>query len=86
MDERTIKRLLITVGVAIAIILIAKFMLTKAITHVGQATLEKKQAAAAQQASAPAAEPAVVDVPDSVAASAVSENPAAASSVETTGH
>jgi hypothetical protein len=44
MDERAIKRLVVTLIVAIAIIMLAKFMLTKTFTNLNRAAAIKKQA------------------------------------------
>lgn len=58
MDERKIKRLLITLGVAIVAIMIAKSLMLRAATNLGNAAAEKKRSVAIQPASAPdAAEP-----------------------------
>lgn len=71
MDERTLKRLLITLVVAIAIIMLAKFMLTNTFSRLNQAAAHKKKALAKPQA-----EPAVIlsqtiIQPESAPASAV---------------
>ncbi len=72
--ERSVKRLTTLIGVSLVIIFVAKFLLSKAITQVGNAAAEKKQqatvTAAARMvppsaaASAPEAQP-VVAVPAS---------------------
>ena len=43
MDERTIKRLVIKLLVAISIIMLAKFMMTKSYTNLNNAVVVKKQ-------------------------------------------
>ena len=71
MDERRIKRLVVMLIMAIVIIMLAKYMLTKAVTNVGNAVMEKKRAAAVQEAPVPLSEPVVTDA-----------EPATASAVE----
>ena len=72
MDERKLKRLAVILLLAIVAIIIAKYMLTRAVTNVGNATLEKKRATAVQQVPEPASEPLAAEVmPEPVAASAV---------------
>ncbi len=75
MDERAIKRLLLTLVMAVVAIMIAKYLLVKAATNVGQAA-DRKRAVAAQSApTATAPEPAVLpletssDIPDAASAS-----------------
>jgi len=50
MDERRLIRLAVILLVAIAIIIIVKYLLTEAVTNLGNAALEKKRAAAMRQA------------------------------------
>ncbi len=71
MDERKLKRLAIITLTAIVLIMIAKYLLTEAVTTLGNAAQEKKRAAAMQAASAPVAEPVANVVPTSAPASAV---------------
>jgi hypothetical protein len=56
MDERQIKRLLITLGVAIIIIMLAKYMLTKTYTNLNKVVVEKEKSTTIQQAPKPAHE------------------------------
>jgi hypothetical protein len=80
MDERQIKRLLITLGVAIVAIMISKSLMLKTATNLGNASAEKKRSVATQATSAPdAAEPI-----SSQAVSATEPAEVAASSVEAT--
>ncbi len=80
MDESKIKRLLITLAVAIVIIMVAKSLMLKAATHLGNAATEKKRSVATQAASAPdAAEPVAPQ-----AVSSTEQTEVAASSVEAT--
>lgn len=83
MDERAIKRLLVTLAVAIAIIMVAKFMLTKAYTYtrLNKAAAEKKLAAARQVASPPAVSPPPVALPEAAPAIAEPVTVPAASAV-----
>ena len=78
MDERKLIRLAVILLVAIAVIIMAKYLLTKAVTNLGNAALEKKRAAVMQQvpetarpvATEPLAEPipaSVVEVTSDVA-------------------
>ena len=85
MDERAIKRLLITLGVAIVIIMVAKYMLTKAVTNVGKVAMEKKQAAV-QQAPTPPADVPASELIGTNAASAVIDTGSAASAAEAAPH
>ena len=79
MDERTIKRLLVTLLVAIAIIMLAKFMLTKTYSNLNKAAAVKNQAvvipAATPQAEATAEATetplSISSVDDAIAVSAV---------------
>ncbi len=84
MNERSIKRLLLTLVMAIIVIMIAKFLMIKAATNLGNAANEKKQSAASQQAPAPATDTPVSEANDLQAASAIPEAGLAASSVEAT--
>ena len=78
MDEPKIKRLLITLAVAIVIIMVAKSLMLKAATHLGNAATEKKRSVAMQPAPAPeATEPLA---PQAVGATGQTET--AASAVE----
>ena len=58
MNERTIKRLLVTLAVAIAIIMLAKFMLTRTVISLNQAAEYKKQSARQHAAQAAVSAPA----------------------------
>ncbi len=78
MDERKIKRLLISLAVAIALILVAKHFMLEAATTLGNAAAEKKRAAATQTPLASAPEPVEVLPASEVAQSEV----VAASAVE----
>jgi len=49
MDERALKRLLLILVVSIIVIVLAKFMLTKTLTNLNKAAVEKKQNAVRQQ-------------------------------------
>jgi hypothetical protein len=48
MDERKIKRLIVILVMAIAVIMLFKFLLTKAVTNLGNAAMQKKHAAVLQ--------------------------------------
>ena len=78
MDERALKRLLITLAVAIAIILLAKFLLTHTFTRLNQASASKKQVQAAPVMILSQ----TVILPESAPASAVVEAGLPASAVE----
>ncbi len=83
MDERKIKRLLISLAVAIALIMVAKHYMLEAAATLGNAAAEKKRAAVVQTApvSAPeAAAPVEIQPASEVAQSEV----VAASAVEAT--
>jgi hypothetical protein len=82
MDERSVKRLLITLVAAIAIIMLAKFMLTNTVTRLNQAAANKKLIAARPQTSlATVAAPAVI-LPESAPAIAIIDAAHAASAVQ----
>lgn len=49
MDERALKRLLLILVVSIIVIMLAKLMLTKTLTNLNRAAVEKKQNAARQR-------------------------------------
>jgi hypothetical protein len=49
MDERALKRLLLILVASIIVIMLAKFMLSKTLTNLNKAAVEKKQTAARQQ-------------------------------------
>ncbi len=83
MDERKIKRLLITLAMAVAVIMVSKFLMIKAATNLGKAAQEKKRPAAVQQGPAPVTETLPPLSPESGASSV--EDTAAVSSVDTTG-
>ncbi len=83
MDERKIKRLLITLAIAVVIIMVSKFLMIKAATNLGKAAQEKKRPAAMQQGPAPVTET-LPPVSSESGASAV-EDTAAVSSVDTPG-
>jgi hypothetical protein len=85
MDERKLKRLAVILLVAIIAIIIAKYLLTRAVTNVGNAALEKKRATAVQQAPEPASEPLATEpAPEPVPASAVEAVSEVASAVPAT--
>jgi hypothetical protein len=83
MDERKIKRLLISLGVAIVLILIAKSLMIEAATNLGAAA-EKKRSAAVQQV--PASAPEIAEPIEILPASDVPQTEVAASAVEATNH
>lgn len=85
MDERKIKRLLVMLVMAIVIIMLAKYLLTKAVTNLGNAAREKKRGAFVQREPAPPADAASVVVPESPAAGTVGDEGSAASAVEPAG-
>lgn len=66
MDERKIKRLVVLLAMALIVIFVAKFMLTKTLSRLNQAAAEKKSAVVVQPAS-------VVAAPDDVAAASAVE-------------
>ena len=85
MDERKLKRLAILTLLAIVVIMIAKYLLTQAVTNLGNATLEKKHAAAVQQVPEPASEPGATEAArEPVPASAVEGTSEVASAVSAT--
>ncbi len=84
MDERKIKRLLITLAMAVAIIMVSKFLMIKAATNLGKAAQEKKRPGAVQQGPAPVTATLPLISPES-GASTVEETAAVSSSVDTTG-
>lgn len=81
MDERSLKKLVITLLVAIAVIMLAKSMLTKTYTNLNKATAAKKQAVVIPTPVVTPLTPAV----EMTAASSVVEIPAE-SSVSATVH
>lgn len=50
MNERRLIRLALILLVAIAVVIVAKYMLTEAVTNLGNAALEKQRAAGMQRA------------------------------------
>ena len=80
MDERAIKRIVITLLVAIAIIMLAKFMLTKTYTNLNKAADVKKQSAIQQQTPTPSDEATTIEMPVTVS----SVEDISASAVEST--
>ncbi len=82
MDERKIKRLLITLVAAIAVIMVAKFMMIKAATSLGNAANERKRSVAAQQAPAPIPDTSPVPLPESGAGAPPEDVTAPTSSVD----
>ncbi len=78
MDERAIKRLLFTLVMAVVAIMIAKYLLVKAATNVGQAA-DRTRAIAVQPATATTWEPAALpletssDIPGAASASLPAE-------------
>ncbi len=82
MDERKIKRLLITLAVAITVIMVAKFMMMKAATSLGNAAKERKRSVAAQRAPAPISDASPVPLPESGAAAPPEDVTAPTSSVD----
>jgi hypothetical protein len=81
MDERRLIRLAVILLVAIAIIIIAKYLLTEAVTNLGHAALEKKRTAVMQQAPEAAKPVATEPLPEPVPASAVEVTSDVASAV-----
>ena len=71
MDERKLIRMAVILLVAIAVIIMAKYLLTEAVTNLGNAALEKKRAALMRQAPEAASPVATVPLPEPVPASAV---------------
>ena len=86
MDERKIKRLLVMLVMAIIVIMFFKYLLTRAVTNLGNAAMAKKHAVAVQHAPAPASDIQEVGTPDISAASAAEDSGTAASSVESTAY
>ena len=80
MDERAIKRIVITLLVAIAIIMLAKFMLTKTYTNLNKAADVKKQSVIQQQTPTPSDEATTIEMPVTVS----SVEDISASAVEST--
>lgn len=73
MDERKLKRLVITVLIAIVIIILAKFMLTRTYADLNKAAAARKPAALLPAASVvPVVEPAI-EAPASAPVSAVED-------------
>ncbi len=83
MDERKIKRLLITLAMAVAIIMVSKFLMIKAATNLGNAAQEKKRSATVQQGPTAVTET-LPPVSPEPGASAVGDT-AAVSAVDATG-
>jgi hypothetical protein len=81
MDERKIKRLLISLAMAIVVILIAKSLMLKAASNLGAAA-EKKRSAAIQQV--PASAPETTESLELLPASEVVQTETAASAAEAT--
>ena len=73
MDERKIKRLAAILVMAIVAIMFFKFLLTRAVTNLGNAAMEKKHAAMLSQASLPASDVPVASVSSVEAASSVDD-------------
>lgn len=84
MDERKIKRLLVMLVMAIIIIMIAKYLLTTAVTNLGNAALEKQRAGVVQPTRPPSTDAPSAIEPEPPAASAVVDEGTAASAVEPT--
>ncbi len=82
MDERKIKRLVILLAMAIIVIFIAKFLLTKAVTNLGNAASTKKPPVVVQPVPEPASEVPFVEPLSEAPASAVEDASAPASAVE----
>ena len=80
MDERAIKRIVITLLVAIAIIMLAKFMLTKTYTNLNKAADVTKQSVIQQQTPTPSDEATTIEMPVNVS----SVEDISASAVEST--
>ncbi|HEY6094252.1 MAG TPA: hypothetical protein VIU93_04790 [Gallionellaceae bacterium] len=86
MDERSLKRLLITLAVAIGIILLAKFMLTRTYTNLNKAAAARQQAAAQQRAVAsPLSEAPAIALPASSPDNSTIEIAPASAAVEGSG-
>lgn len=80
MNERRLIRLALILLVAIAVIIMAKYLLTEAVTNLGSAALEKKRAAVMQRAPE-AARPSATEPFEPVPASAVEVTSDVASAV-----
>lgn len=70
MDERKLKRLAVITLMAIVVVMIAKYMLTRTINTLNAAALEKKHAAVVQQPPGTASESAGTSEPEAVPESA----------------
>jgi hypothetical protein len=78
MDERKIKRLAAILVMAIIAIMFFKFLLTRAVTNLGNAAMEKKHAAMLSQATVPASGVPAISESGVEAASPVLDTSAAA--------
>ena len=78
MDDAKIKRLVITLCVAIAIIMLAKWMLTKTYTNINKAQASKKTAITTPQSTAPPVPAAASPLSDADAAQDIMVTPASA--------
>ncbi|OIR10403.1 hypothetical protein GALL_77150 [mine drainage metagenome] len=71
MNERRLIRLALILLVAIAVVIVAKYLLTEAVTNLGNAALEKKRAAVMQRAPEAARAVETEPLPEPVPASAI---------------
>jgi Sec-independent protein translocase protein TatA len=81
MNERRLIRLALILLVTIAVIIMAKYLLTEAMTNLGNAALEKKRAAMMQRTPEAAKPIATEPVPERVPASSVEVTSDVASAV-----
>ncbi len=81
MNERRLIRLVLILLVVIAVIIMAKYLLTEAVTNLGNAALEKKRTAVMQRGPEAARPVAIESSPEPVPASAVEVTSDVASAV-----
>ena len=74
MDERTIKRLLVIVGVSLIVIVLFKTMMTKTIINLNRVAAEKNQSATVTSGAGQAVVPGTTTTVDTPAASSVGES------------
>ena len=86
MNEHKIKRVAVMLIMAIVVIMFFKYLLTRAVTNLGNAVEAKKHSAIVQQATMPANGIPVAETPDVSAGSAAKDSGVAVSSVESTAY